>query len=148
MSEKVDIETLIRNIQQGLKKYSVNELNDAIVKSLTESHDKTDETKYVMSLVCKEFKVSEFALINMKRRGNLQEAKQIAYCLLYFNLGLSVREISEKIFFNWHSSVANGLRRFKKLDEKLKQDKQFIDKYTLLQKKLLLFIKEQNKEKV
>ena len=49
MSEKVDIETLIRNIQQGLKKYSVNELNDAIVKSLTESHHKTDETK----LVCK-----------------------------------------------------------------------------------------------
>jgi len=146
MSDNTEIETLLKNIQQGLKRYSVNELNDAIVKALSNNNDKSEETKYVMSIVCNEFKVSEFALINMKRRGYLQEAKQIAYCLLYFNLGLSIRDISQNIFFNWHTSVANGIKRFKKLDVQHKQDKQFSEKYTRLRNKLLLFMKEQNKE--
>jgi chromosomal replication initiation ATPase DnaA len=143
-----DIETLLKNIQQGLKKYSVNELNDAIVKALTDNHDKSEEIKYVMTIVCNEFKVSEYALKNMKKRGSLQEAKQIAYCLLYFNVGLSIREIANNIFFNWHTSVANGIKRFKKSDVQHKQDKAFIDKYIVLRNKLLLFVKEQNKQLV
>ncbi len=143
-----DIGVLLKNIQQGLKKYSVNELNDAIVKALSNSHDKSEEIKYVITIVCNEFKVSEFALKNMKKRGALQEAKQIAYCLLYFNVGLSIRDISDNIFFNWHTSVANGIRRFKKSDIQHKQDKEFLDKYTLLRNKLLLFINDSNKQLV
>ena len=148
MSDNQDIGTLLKNIQQGLKKYSVNELNDAIVKALGEKHDKSDEIKYVMTIVCNEFKVSEFALINMKKRGSLQEAKQIAYCLLYYNVGLSIRDIAHNIFYNWHTSVANGIRRYKKSDEQHKQDKQFLDRYISLRKKLLVFIQENNKQTV
>jgi chromosomal replication initiation ATPase DnaA len=148
MSNNQDIGTLLKNIQQGLKKYSVNELNDAIVKALNDKHDKSEEIDYVMTIVCNEFKVSQYALINMKKRGALQEAKQIAYCLLYYNVGLSIRDIANNIFFNWHTSVANGIRRFKKSDVQHKQDKEFIERYIELRGKLLLFIKQQNKELV
>ena len=88
MSDNTQIETLLKNIQQGLKKYSVSELNDAIVNALSSKHDKSEEIKYVIAIVCNHFNVSEYSLINIKKRGKIQDAKQIAYCLLYCNLRL------------------------------------------------------------
>ena len=32
MSDKTEIENLLKNIQEGLKNYSVKELNEAIIK--------------------------------------------------------------------------------------------------------------------
>lgn len=147
MSDNHELETLLKNIQQGLKRYSVNELNEAIVKAIGDKNTKSDEIKYVLTIVCNEFDITEFALINSKKRGNLQDAKQIAYCLLYFNIGLSIREIADEIFFNWHTSVAIGINKFKKSDFQHKQDKVFLEKYDKLRTKLMNFI-EQQKTKV
>jgi chromosomal replication initiation ATPase DnaA len=143
MSKNQDIETLLKNIQHGLQKYSVNELNDAIIKALSEKHDKSGEIEYVMKIVCNEYNVSEYTLKNMKKRGTLQEAKQLAYCLLYFNVGLTIKHISETIFFNWQTSVATGIKRFKKLDIQHKQDKEFYEKYNRLRNKLTKYINKQ-----
>lgn len=142
MSNNQDIELLLKNIQQGLMKYNVNDLSDAIAKALNERSDKTDEVAYVITIVCNEYNVSEFTLKNMRRRGSLQEAKQIAYCLLYFNVGLTIKDISETIFLNWQTSVANGIKRFKKLDIQHKQDQEFLDKYNRLKNKLIAYIKK------
>ena len=46
MSSNEEIGTLLRNIQEGLTKYSVNELNDAIIKALSYKNDKKVEIKY------------------------------------------------------------------------------------------------------
>lgn len=143
MSNNQDIETLLKNIQHGLQRYSVNELNDAIIKALSEKHDKSQEIQYVLTIVCNEFNVSEYTLKNMKKRGALQEAKQLAYCLLYFNVGLTIKTIAETIFFNWQTSVAVGIKRLKKIDIEHKQDKEFFEKYNRLRNKLIKYIKKQ-----
>ena len=143
MSNNTQIETLLKNIQQGLKKYSVNELNVALIKALSENHNKSGEIEYLIKLVCEEFDISEYALKHMEMRGKMQDCKHIAFCLLHFHVGLSIRYISRNVFFNGHTSVANGIKRFKKCNLEIKQDKEFLEKYHLLKFKLSLFIKEQ-----
>lgn len=150
MSANEEIGILLKNIEKGLQKYSVDELNNAIVKVLTDvnEHDKTEEIQYVITIVCNYYSISQHTLKNINKRGALQEAKQIAYCLLYYNLGLTQRFIADSIFFNWQTSVANGIKRFQKSDRQLKSDKQFLEKYNILKAKLINFINEQNKNLV
>jgi chromosomal replication initiation ATPase DnaA len=142
-----DIETLLKSIQEGLKKYSLKELNEAIINILNKKSDKTLEIDYVLTLVCDEFSVSKTTLKSKNARGVLQDAKQIAYCLLHLNLGLSIRYISNNVFHNWPTSVAIGVKRFKTSDIKYKQDKEFIDKYVKLETKLIQNITTQKQIK-
>ena len=137
MSDKREVETLLKNIQLGLKKYSVQDLNEAIVIFLNKKNDKSIEIDQVIILVCQEYNISKNTLKNKNARGNLQEAKQIAYCLLHFNLGLSIRHIATKIFFNWPTSVYIGIKKYKTADKSHRQDKKFIDKYEKLQSTLV-----------
>ena len=140
MPENKDIGLLLKNIQEGLKNYSIKELNEAIFDALSKKHDKKEEIDYVISLVVKNYKISERTLKKSNARGDGQDAKQIAYCLLYFNLGLPIRYISQRIFFNWPTSVLIGIKRYRNASENVKQDKGFIDTYSKLQQQLLQFI--------
>lgn len=134
---KSELESLLSNIQEGLKKFTIQELNEAIITFLNKKSDKSLETNYVLTIVAEEYNLSKQSLRSKRARGTLQEAKQVAYCLLHFNLGFSLRYISQRVFFNNHNSVAIGVRRLKKADPKIKVDKVFIDKYKKLENKLL-----------
>lgn len=137
MSDKREVESLLKNIQLGLKKYSVQDLNEAIVTFLNKKNDKSIEIDQVIMLVCQEYSISKSTLKSKNARGNLQEAKQITYCLLHFNIGLSIRHIATKIFFNWPNSIYVGVKKYKTADKSHKEDKKFIDKYEKLQSMLL-----------
>ena len=100
MPDKKDIEQLLKNIQEGLKKFTVKELNDAIISFLNKKDDKSLEIDYVLQIVSEEFNTSVRILKKQNIRGILQEAKQISYCILHFNLGLSTRYIADKVFGN------------------------------------------------
>ena len=143
MAHEKDIELLLKNIQKGLRKYSVKELNDGIVSFLYKKSDKSHETEYVLEIVCKEYGISLSSLKSKNVRGSIQEAKQIAYCLLHFNLGLSIRQIAEKVFMNWPTSVSLGVRKYKTADSNHVQDKKFITIYEKLQEQLITYIRTQ-----
>lgn len=134
---KTELESLLQNIQEGLKKFTIKELNEAIITFLNKKSDKSVETKYVLKIVAEEYKMSVRGLHSKRARGTQQEAKQIAYCLLHHNLGFSFRYIANRVFFNNHNSVAIGVKKLANADPKLKFDKEFIDKYKKLQEKLL-----------
>jgi chromosomal replication initiation ATPase DnaA len=134
---KVELETLLSSIQEGLKKFTITELNEAIISFLTKKGDKSIEIHYVLEIVAEEYSISPKSLLAKNARGNLQEAKQLCYSLLYFNLGLSLRYISSRIFFNNHNSVAIGVKRIKKADINHVTDKVLIEKYERLEQKLL-----------
>lgn len=134
---KNELESLLQNIQEGLKKYTIQELNEAIITFLNKKSDKSIETNYVLTIVAEDYNLSKNSLRSKRARGIQQEAKQIAYCLLHFNLGFSLRYISQRVFFNNHNSVAIGVRRLKHADPNHKVDKVFIDKYKKLESKLL-----------
>jgi chromosomal replication initiation ATPase DnaA len=137
MPEKKEIELLLKNIQEGLKRYTVKELNDAIITFLNKKEDKNEEIDYIFQIVAEEYETNIRMLKKSNVRGILQEAKQIIYCILHFKLGLSTRYIAEKIFSNWHTSVHTGIRRFKSCDTNLKQDREFVEKYNLLSDKFI-----------
>jgi chromosomal replication initiation ATPase DnaA len=146
MSNNTEIETLLKSIQQGLKKYGVNELNIALTKALVkDKHPKSHEIDYVIIIVCNEFNISASQLKNSIQRGELQDAKQLAYCLLYFVVGLSTNVIANTIFFNWKNSVSIGIARLKNIDVQHKKDKEFLDKYNYLKGKIEKFIESKNK---
>ena len=147
MSDNEELGVLLKNIQQGLKRYSVNELNEAIVKAIGDKNSKAESIKYVLTIVCNEYNISEYALKNMKKRGQITQAKEIAYCLLYYNLGLKIREISNDIFGNCHTSVAIGIKKYNESDIFHPTDKKFIEKYDRLKAKLIKFI-EKDKNKI
>lgn len=134
---KADLETLLHSIQEGLKNFTISELNEAIISFLNKKNDKSLEINYIIQIVSEHFNLTKVALQSKRARGINQEAKQIAYCLLHFNLGLSLRYISKRIFFNNHNSVAIGIRRLKNADPKIKIDKGFLDNYNHLQERLL-----------
>lgn len=147
MSDNTEIENLLKNIQQGLKRFSVKELNGAIVNILSNKNDKTEEIQYVLTIVCNEFEINEYALKHITTRGKFQDARQITYCLLHLNLQLPIRFIANNIFKNWPTSVVNGISRIKKLDPQVKFDKDLLYKYNRLNDKLQLFIIDKSKPK-
>ena len=138
MSKERDIEELLKNIQEGLKKYTIKELNAAIVEFFNRKDDKTQEVHYILEIVSNEYQITPRVLKKKGARGDLSDAKQLAYCLLHFNLGLSTRYISEKVFqSNWHSPVHKAILRYKTANPNLKPDREFIDKYNELSQKFI-----------
>jgi chromosomal replication initiation ATPase DnaA len=140
MRENEEVEYLLTNIQKGLKIYSVKELNNAISKILTKKEEKVEEINYVLDLVCEHFEISLSQLKKKGARGRIIDAKQTAYCLLHFNMGLPIRYIAKKIFNNWPNSISTGIKRVKNADIKIKQDEIFMLNYKKLQQKLTLYI--------
>jgi len=143
---KNELEKLLSNIQHGLKEFSIQELNVAIITFLNKKSDKSMEINYVLQMVADEYKFSKKALKSKTARGLQQEAKQITYCLLHYNLGFSTRQIANNVFFNNHNSVAIGVRKLKNADPKHKVDKNFIDKYEKLKSRLILNFSNVNKQ--
>jgi len=143
--ENKDIETLLKNIQQGLKHYSIAELNKAIVAVLNKKHDKREEVDFVLDIVATHFSTSVRALKISKERGKMIDAKQLCYCLLHFELGLTIRYIANTVFDKWPNSVATGITRFRKANPNIKTDKEFLDVYSQLQQKLMNYITNEKK---
>ena len=138
MSKEKDIEELLKNIQEGLKKYTIKELNSAIVEFFNRKDDKTQEIYYVLEIVAQDYNTNIRTLKKKNVRGEISDAKQLAYCLLHFNLGLSTRYISEKVFqSNWHSVVHKAILRYKTANINLKPDRDFINKYNQLSQKFI-----------
>jgi chromosomal replication initiation ATPase DnaA len=146
LTENREIENLLKNIHQGLKKYSIKELNQAILNFLNKKNDKSTEIDFVLNSVCHHFSISLNTLKKRNVRGNIIDAKQITYCLLHFNLGLSVRDISKNIFSNSPTAVSLGIKRLKQADATHISDKQFIEKYSVLEKKLVHHISLQTEK--
>lgn len=144
MTENKEIEILFKNLQDGLKNHSVKELNHALVSALNNKEDKQDEITYVLHLVCKTYDIGTKSLKSNYMRGKVQDAKQMCYCLLHFNLGLSIRYISKRIFFNWPTSVLLGIKRYKTANLNIKHEREFVETYEILRKSFLEYITIKN----
>ena len=55
MGESAELEQLLRNIQSGLKKYSIKDLKDGIVSYFNKNDDKTLEINTILSVVSEHF---------------------------------------------------------------------------------------------
>ena len=145
MHDNYEIEHLLHNIQKSLKIYSVKELNNALKDIISyKDSNKKDDINYSLNLVCEHFKITINQLMGKDNRGTIVDAKQIAYCLLYFDVKLSVKNISKNIFHNWRNSVYRGINRFKDININIKEDEMFLSNYNTLKEK---FVEYKNRTK-
>lgn len=143
MSEDNHVVLLLKNLQNGLKTHSVEELNAAITVAINNREDKKADIDYVLNLVANAYNISIKTLMS-NGRGKIVDAKQTAYCLLHINLGLSIRYIAKCVFFNWHTSVFTGIKRLKSANPKVKSDAEFINVYDRLRLQLEKYILHKN----
>ena len=143
MSTNKELELFFKHIQIGLSKYSIKELNEAIISFLSKKSNKNAEIDFVFKIVCEDFNTTTEKLKEKNIRGLNYDAKQIIYCILNLNLGFSVRYIAKFIFDNNHVSVYSGIRRFQNLNMNLKQDRIFKEKYDKYSKSLIEYFANQ-----
>lgn len=141
MNENKEVEFLLKNIQEGIKLYGIKELNEAITKSLYKKSDKAIEIEFILETITTDFNLSRSNLIKSKKHGKIQKARQIIYCLLYFDIGLSLREIGG-IFCKYVRSISIVIENYRKLNPEFKIDKDFLEEYKKYQQKVLQYIKE------
>ncbi len=144
MSEKKELETFFKNVQQSLKKYTLGEINESLqlMANSNESDKKKDKNKevsLVLDAVCKEYGIEKDILIYGKSKKDLQQARNIAYCILHIDLGLPIRYIAKRIFFlNWHNSVGVAIKYHKNLNLNIPPDKKFKEMLETVQKTIVL----------
>lgn len=142
MNDNKQVESLLKNIGEGIRLNLVKELNHAVVKTLHKKTDKGSEIDFVIDMVCSDFKVTKHNLLQSKKHGNVQKARQMCFCLLYFDIGLSLREIG-KIFNKYVRSISIVIENYRKLDPEFKLDKEYLEQYKKYQEKILTYTNEQ-----
>ena len=143
MSEKKELETFFKNIQQSLKKHSLCEINESLQSIGNNNKDTHKERQkdigLVLDAICKEFKIEKELLIYGKSTKDLQQARNIAYCILHIDLGLPIRYIAKRIFFlNFHNSVGVAIKYHKSLNVNITPDRKFKEKLEIVQKTIVL----------
>ncbi len=136
MAQSNDLTDFLKNTEKALRNNTVKELNAAVVHFLRNKDEKIEEAHLILQVVADEFSITKRVLQKSSARGKVETARKIAYCLLHFDLGLNTRYIAEKLFDRWVNSVSNGIKYYKSLDMKIKQDKEFMSTYERLQLKI------------
>lgn len=141
-----ETEILLKNIQDCLREYSVNELNDALLMALDNKCERKKDVDLIIKLVCQEFKTTDRILLRSKLRRDIQDARFTAFCLLHFVLKFPIRYIASRIFqFRSHTSVSVSIRYFKNLNEKIKTDYEFKQRFDKVKNEYLSLINEETK---
>lgn len=143
MSEpKEELNSLLKNIQKGLRVFGVKDLNNALAEMLNDKDGKSQEIKMTLQAVCEDFKIPLRDLIESTSRGIIQEARNTAICLLYFNVRLPIRVISNRVFgTKWTLFVSKAIKRHKTLNKNIKPDKEYLERYERIES----VIKNKNK---
>lgn len=142
MSEKEQVQQLIKSLQIGLKQYTLEEFNEAIngaLKPKTQNQkEKEKQILIVLDLICKEYSITKESLIYEKTKREIVQARNIAYCILHLNVKLSIRYIATKVFFlKWHNSVGVAIKNYNSLNPNIAPDKEFIDKFKIIQNSVI-----------
>lgn len=142
MSEKQQVQQLIKSLQKGLKQYSLEEFNLALSgvlknKAVNEK-DKEKQIIIVLDSICKEYNITKDALVYEKTKRNVVQARNIAYCILHLDIKLSIRYIATRVFFlKWHNSVGVAIKNYNTLNPEIPPDKEFIDKFKKIQTEVI-----------
>ena len=146
MEEDKDLLLFFKNIQIVFKKYSLKELNKALLETLNRKGNKVNETDFVFQTVAYHYNIAINKIKAKYTRGKFSDAKQMCYCLLHFNLGIPKSQIAKNIFDTWANTVEVGINRFKRCNPDIKCEKEFLETYEQLSKIVDKFILENNQK--
>lgn len=140
--EKRELEVFFKNIQQGLKKYTLQELNDSIGQIVNNKTDKQKDKKQqiniVIDVICGDFTISKESLLKGRGKGTIQEARKFAFCILHNDFNVPIRYIAKKVFqLNWHTSVSIAIQYYKTLNLDVKPDREFMERLQIIKNKIV-----------
>lgn len=142
-----EVQRLLKNIVDVLKHYTLPELNDYLSVALNKKEDTHFAEKYILDLVCEAYNISYRALIYSKSNQSITRARQVAFCLLHFTLGLSTRYIAKRVFhFKYHNTVGSAIKMYKNLDPDIKPDREFQQSVEALKEKVVKKLKNTEKQ--
>lgn len=132
-----EFEAFFKSALECLKHLSPAEIAEQLTKISTQNSDKKFHIEFILNSVSAEFEISRRSLIYSAQRGNIQQAKQLAYCLLHFEVGLPVRYIGKRVFSVAHPSVVRALKRYNNINLLVPADREFKEKYEKLKRVLV-----------
>lgn len=141
-----DLESFLRNLQLGLKKYTLSEINQSILSLVNDKNEKFRQRQIkvdmVVNVICKHFQIDRDIFLNGRGKGIVQQARKYAFCILHNDFGLPIRYISQSVFSSkWHTSVSMAIQYSKSLNMDIKPDKEFFEKMNELRDEITLKIK-------
>jgi len=132
--EKQILSEFLKNLRKGLKVCDLEELNKTIEGLLEKIKNDDSVIEDVLNVVCEEYKLLRNELLHSTQRGEIQEARRIAICLMFFNSNISIRKIANGVFNReYHLFIQKAIKRHKTLNVNIKPDKQYKDKYDKLE---------------
>ena len=140
----LEIKRLLKNINNGVNKLTLNKFNIIISKAIAKHSTKSEyEIIEAVKIVCKYFSITE-DLLNTKSRGEVYTAKMICFKILNHSLGISAQRIGSH-FKRYPNSITHALKTFEKLDPNRRQrDKKVIEDYLECDKRVRNFMNEVN----
>lgn len=138
---KEDLQSLIDGIVKALTNYNISpkELGDALVAVMNKRGDRLAETNRVLDMVAADHAISRKTLKYGTGREH-SHARKFVYCLLYFDLRLTLRDIA-KAFGTMHERrISQAVSDFRIMDVRIKAHREFTEKYDRYQKRLQEFI--------
>lgn len=144
MDSEKEVKKLIRNINNGVTKMTLEKFNKVMSNVIAKHSIKGEyEISESLKIVCKYFNLPEDVFMS-KARGNVYNAKMILFKILNHTLGISAQRIA-KYFKRYPNSVTHALIKFEKLNpDKRARDKKVIEDYLEIQKRIKIFINENN----
>ena len=135
MSENKELSELLKNIQDGLKIYGLKELNSSLETLLKKNDDDNYKIELILKLVCVEYGINKKVLLHSTERGEVQEARRIAICLLFFNTNTTIRKIAKLVFQrDYHLFIQKAIKRHRSINVNIKPDRLYKEKYDKLEK--------------
>ncbi len=144
MDAEKEVKKLIKNINVGVSKLTLEKFNKVVSNAIAKHSDKSEyEISESLKIVSKYYSLPEDVIMS-KARGRVYIAKMLLFKILNHSLGISAQRIA-KYFKRYPNSITHALQRFDKLNpEKKPRDKKVYDDFLEIQKRIKLFINEDN----
>ena len=144
MDAEKEVKKLFKNINVGVSRLTLEKFNKVVSNAIAKHSEKGEyEISESLKIVAKYYSLPEDVILS-KARGNVYVAKMLLFKILNHNLGISAQRIG-KYFKRYPNSITHALHRFDKLNpEKRARDKKVYEDYLEIQKRIKLFINEEN----
>jgi hypothetical protein len=144
MDAEKEVKKLIKNINVGVSKLTLEKFNKIVSNALAKHSEKGEyEISESLKIVARFYSLPEDVLMT-KARGKVYTAKMVLFKILNHTLGISAQRIA-KYFKRYPNSITHALQRFEKLNpEKKPRDKKVYEDYLEIKKRIQLFINEEN----
>ena len=142
--ESLKINRFLNTLQKGIRTHGIEKIADTIHSINILGNDKYgDEIRdYIFRIVTKEYRVTDYDLVNADKRGDVTLARNTAIILLYKNLQLSDKSLG--LIFNRVRQVPCKVRTSysKSVDSDNLMDKDYCRTINRLNRRVVKYVKD------